>query len=244
VLFKKAISKEEMSTSILISALVLLLAANFLMMYVTPFGMTNLEGFQVTAKDASGNNFLNYGFQATKDASGNNFQDMEEKKKEGYASYFGFQATKDASGNNFQDMEEEKKKEGYASYFGFQAMKDASGNNFQDMEEKKKEGFATYALANGGGAGDSYEAIGAFDGVRLKTGNSSSWRFTSPNEPLRGPEFKPGADSLFIFKNNQCKPECCGASFSCSGGCVCTTPQQRDYINQRGGNRTLPDDSV
>jgi hypothetical protein len=216
VLFKKAISKEEMSTSILISALVLLLAANFLMMYVTPFGMTNLEGFQVTAKDASGNNFLNYGFQATKDASG----------------------------NNFQDMEEEKKKEGYASYFGFQSMKDASGNNFQDMEEKKKEGFATYALANGGGAGDSYEAIGAFDGVRLKTGNSSSWRFTSPNEPLRGPEFKPGADSLFIFKNNQCKPECCGASFSCSGGCVCTTPQQRDYINQRGGNRTLPDDSV
>ena len=216
MLFKKAISKEEMSTSILISALVLLLAANFLMMYVTPFGMTNLEGFQVTAKDASGNNFLNYGFQATKDASG----------------------------NNFQDMEEEKKKEGYASYFGFQSMKDASGNNFQDMEEKKKEGFATYALANGGGAGDSYEAIGAFDGVRLKTGNSSSWRFTSPNEPLRGPEFKPGADSLFIFKNNQCKPECCGASFSCSGGCVCTTPQQRDYINQRGGNRTLPDDSV
>jgi hypothetical protein len=215
VLFKKASSREEMSTSILISALVLLLAANFLMMYVTPFGMINLEGFQVSAKDASGNNFLNYGFQATKDASGNNFQDMEEEKKEGYASYFGFQATKDAS-----------------------------GNNFQDMEEKKKEGFATYALANGGGAGDSYEAIGAFDGVRLKTGNSSSWRFTSPNEPLRGPEFKPGADNLFIFKNNQCKPECCGASFSCSGGCVCTTPQQRDYINQRGGNRTLPDDSV
>lgn len=176
-----------MSTSILISALVLLLAANFLMMYVTPFGMTSLEGFQVKAKDASGNNFLNYGFQATKDAS---------------------------------------------------------GNNFEDMDEEKKEGFASYTLANGGGTGDSYEAIGAFDGVRLKTGNSSSWRFTSPNEPLRGPEFKPGPDSLFMFKNNQCKPECCGASFSCSGGCVCTTPQQRDYINQRGGNRTLPDDAV
>ena len=86
--------------------------------------------------------------------------------------------------------------------------------------------------------------MGAFDGIRLKTGNSSAWRYTSPNEPLTGPEFKPGDDSLFIFKNNQCKPECCGASFSCDGGCVCTTPQQRDYINQRGGNRTLPDDSV
>jgi len=45
-----------------------------------------------------------------------------------------------------------------------------------------------------------------------------------------------------MFKNNQCKPECCGASFSCDGGCVCTTPEQRDLINQRGGNRTQPDD--
>lgn len=177
-----------MRTSILISALVLLLAANFLMMYVSPFGMTNLEGFKA------------------RDASGHNFQDINLKQ--------GFKAS----------------------------LKDASGYNFQDMN--KKEGFSTYTLANGGGAGDTYQAMGAFDGIRLKTGNSSSWRATAPNEPLNGPEFKPGDDSLFIFKNNQCKPECCGASFSCDGGCVCTTPQQRDYINKRGGNRTLPDDGV
>jgi hypothetical protein len=112
------------------------------------------------------------------------------------------------------------------------------------QDEKKKEGFTSYSLANGGGAKDKYEPIGPFDGVKLSTGNSSSWRYTAPNEPLMGPEFAPGPDSLFIFKNNQCKPECCGASFACDGGCVCTTPQQRDYINQRGGNRTLPDDSV
>ena len=176
-----------MRTSILISALVLLLAANFLMMYVSPFGMTNLEGF------------------------------ASHEKKE----------------TNGGDRAKKGSK-----------VKDASGYNFQDMKKKETEGFSTYTLANGGGAGDSYQVMGAFDGIRLKTGNSSSWRYTSPNEPLTGPEFKPGDDSLFIFKNNQCKPECCGASFSCDGGCVCTTPQQRDYINQRGGNRTLPDDSV
>ena len=111
-------------------------------------------------------------------------------------------------------------------------------------EEKKKEGFESYSLATGGGAKDKYEPIGPFDGVKLSTGNSSAWRYTAPNEPLMGPAFTPGADSLFMFKNNQCKPECCGASFSCDGGCVCTTPQQRDYINQRGGNRTSPDDGV
>jgi hypothetical protein len=133
----------------------------------------------------------------------------------------------------------------------FQNM-DASGAAVEMMasgtsptpEEKKKEAFTSYSLANGGGAKDNYDPIGPFDGVKLSTGNSSSWRYTAPNEPLMGPPFTPGPDSLFIFKNNQCKPECCGASFACDGGCVCTTPQQRDYINQRGGNRTLPEDGV
>ena len=107
------------------------------------------------------------------------------------------------------------------------------------------EGFSSHYLENAGGAKEQYKAMGAFDGVKLSTGNSvSGWRYTAPNEPLLGAEFEPGADSLFMFKNNQCKPECCGASFSCGGGCVCTTPQQRQYIAGRGGNRTEPEDSA
>ena len=103
------------------------------------------------------------------------------------------------------------------------------------------EGFTSYFLYEAGGAGKSYGAIGAFDNVQLKTGNNvSAWRATAPNEPLMGPAFEPGPDSLFMFKNNQCKPECCGASFSCGGGCVCTTPEQRQLIAGRGGNRTEP----
>jgi len=86
--------------------------------------------------------------------------------------------------------------------------------------------------------------MGPYDGVKLSTGNDSAWRYTAPNEPLNGPEFTPGDDSLFIFKNNQCKPECCGSSYSCGGGCVCTTPQQRQYIAGRGGNRNRPEDSL
>ena len=106
------------------------------------------------------------------------------------------------------------------------------------------EGF-TSGLASAAGARDSYQPMGQFDGVKLSTGNSvSGWRYTAPNEPLTGAEFVPGDDSLFMFKNNQCKPECCGASFSCGGGCVCTTPEQRQYIAGRGGNRTEPEDSA
>jgi hypothetical protein len=106
-----------------------------------------------------------------------------------------------------------------------------------------EEAFSNYAPA---GAKKYYQAMGAFDGVTLSTGNKSSWRQTSPDEKLEGnyPKFKVGSDNLFMFKDNQCKPSCCGASYSCSGGCVCTTPDQRNFINMRGGNRTAPDAGV
>jgi len=107
------------------------------------------------------------------------------------------------------------------------------------------EGFSSFLLSEAGGTKDKYESIGAYDGVQLSTGNNvSKWRYTAPNEKLLGDEFAPGQDSLFMFKNNQCKPECCGASFSCGGGCVCTTPDQRQMIASRGGNRTAPEDSA
>lgn len=107
------------------------------------------------------------------------------------------------------------------------------------------EGFSSYYLSNAGGAKTGYKPIGAFDDVTLTPSNGvSAWRSTLPNEPLNGPAFEVGDDSLFMFKNNQCKPECCGASFACDGGCVCTTPDQRQLIASRGGNRTAPEDSL
>ena len=106
------------------------------------------------------------------------------------------------------------------------------------------EGFADYVLGSAP-AGSGYQAIGAYDNVVKKPEHGlSDWRGPAPNEPLLGPEVELGPDNLFIFKNNQCKPECCGASFSCGGGCVCTTPKQRQYIASRGGNRTAPEDSA
>ena len=104
------------------------------------------------------------------------------------------------------------------------------------------EGFADYILS-GASVGKDYEAIGTYDNVVTKPAHGqSNWRGPAPNEPLLGPEVEVGPDNLFIFKNNQCKPECCGASFSCGSGCVCTTAKQRDMIASRGGNRTEPTD--
>ena len=106
------------------------------------------------------------------------------------------------------------------------------------------ETFTNYG-ANAAGAKDAYAAMGQFDGLKLSTGNSvSEWRHTSPNETLTAPSQPVSPDNLFMFKNNQCKPSCCGSSYSCNGGCVCTTPEQREYINSRGGNRTRPESGV
>ena len=128
---------------------------------------------------------------------------------------------------------------------GFVAhMKKMGATKKAGFRNKHTAGFRNYSP---GGAKEQYQPIGAFDGVRLETGNSvSDWRYTSPNEPLQGnyPKFEVGADNLFMFKDNQVKPECCGASYSSNGGCVCTTPEQRNYINMRGGNRTGPDAGV
>lgn len=129
--------------------------------------------------------------------------------------------------------------EGFVSHM---AKKEKETAGFASQMATKKEGFRSYS-GSPAGAKSAYLPMGQFDGVKLETGNGvSEWRYTSPNEPLRGPEVEIGPDSLFMFKNNQCKPECCGASFSCDGGCVCTTPKQRKFINERGGNRTVGGD--
>jgi hypothetical protein len=116
---------------------------------------------------------------------------------------------------------------------------------FTNYPIRVDEGFVNYYLENASPVGKDFQPMGTYDGLRKVPDHGlSEWRQTAPNEPLLGPEVNVGPDNLFIFKNNQCKPECCGASFSCGGGCVCTTPQQRDLINSRGGNRTAPTDSL
>jgi len=40
--------------------------------------------------------------------------------------------------------------------------------------------------------------------------------------------------SLFPFTFNKSSPDCCPSTFSTSSGCVCTTENQRKFINRRG----------
>ena len=49
---------------------------------------------------------------------------------------------------------------------------------------------------------------------------------------------KDGPRSIFMFTYNQCHPDCCPSTYSCSNGCVCTNEKQRELLNKRGRNRS------
>jgi hypothetical protein len=204
-----------MKTTVVIVGLLLILLANMIMIYFAPYGISPMEGFANDKVAAK--------------------RPMP-KRKEGFQVANAPAPSPEAAMNS--------PVANAAATAANMPTQESTVEPEANVDSAITEGFAS-SLDMAGGAKDMYEPIGSFDGVKLKTGNSvSSWRYTAPNESLTGPEFAPGPDSLFMFKNNQCKPECCGASFSCGGGCVCTTPQQRQYIAARGGNRTAPEDSA
>ena len=56
--------------------------------------------------------------------------------------------------------------------------------------------------------------------------------FSLPLEPT----FVNNQSNMFMFANNQCKPECCPSTYSCSGGCICATEKQNNFLTSRGNN--------
>ena len=112
------------------------------------------------------------------------------------------------------------------------------GAQFARSGTAKKEGFMNY-LSNG----FATAPIGSYDGTNMAANlppDAQGYRARMPNVPH--PTVVIDNDHLLPFVNNACKPECCGSTMSCDGGgCVCTTPEDRDLINTRGGNRRRED---
>lgn len=105
--------------------------------------------------------------------------------------------------------------------------------------------------------------MGPYDGLCLKTGNEEYW-MKSPDETtllpndklytylssqgpikmrlsdqsaLTGPPVdgvKGSDEKMFMLANNVTSPLCCPSTFSTSTGCLCTTKNQRDFVNSRG----------
>jgi hypothetical protein len=93
--------------------------------------------------------------------------------------------------------------------------------------------------------GFATEPIGSYDGINMAANlpaDAQGYRARMPNVPHKYGKFGRKASEMLPFEENECKPECCGSTMSCDGGgCVCTTPEDRDLINTRGGNRRHED---
>lgn len=103
--------------------------------------------------------------------------------------------------------------------------------------------------------------LGADVSYKMGDGVTSSWEnkqteqgpsvsFRSQNHDAYQSEMVTPDQSMDFFANTEFSQDCCGASYSgfggllsnggaTSGGCACLNKKQMDYINQRGGNRTL-----
>ena len=91
---------------------------------------------------------------------------------------------------------------------------------------------------------------GSWDTRAQEKGPSVEWR--SQNHDATGSNFVGPDKSMSFFADTQFKPECCGATYSSQGGlttkgvtssgCACLNKEQMEYINQRGGNRTMGGD--
>ena len=100
---------------------------------------------------------------------------------------------------------------------------------------KKKEGFENMGAPVNYRMGDG--VYGSWETRKQKRGPSIPWRAQQHNT-YKGTAVPLKEGQMFMWADNEFKPECCGSSVSSSTGCACITKAQMDYINQRGGNRT------
>jgi len=113
----------------------------------------------------------------------------------------------------------------------------ASAAHTKKNEKKTKEGFKNLSN-NDLHIDDSYTMGWVQTAKRYASGMGNENRLNTYKDNVGTPVPLPEGE-LFFFADNKFKPECCPSTYSDSTGCACFSQAQVDYINQRGGNRTM-----
>jgi hypothetical protein len=92
------------------------------------------------------------------------------------------------------------------------------------------------------GVNDYVETGGCYGNVKyeqkpsthkLVEKTSTVYGHTLPDKEYTDAPLAEESERLFMFGKNKCSPECCPSTYTCSGGCVCTTEEQRKQIHGR-----------
>jgi hypothetical protein len=109
--------------------------------------------------------------------------------------------------------------------------------NVKETNKKKTEGFKNLNN-NDLHIDDSYTMGWVQTAKRYASGMGNKNRLNTYKDNVGTPVPLPEGE-LFFFADNKFKPECCPSTYSNSMGCACLSQAQVEYVNQRGGNRTL-----
>ena len=113
----------------------------------------------------------------------------------------------------------------------------AATSDMKKNGNKTKEGF-TNLSNNDLITDDSYTMGWVQTAKRYASGMGNENRLNTYKDHVGTPVPLPEGE-LFFFADNKFTPECCPSTYSDSMGCACLSQAQVDYLNQRGGNRTL-----
>lgn len=105
------------------------------------------------------------------------------------------------------------------------------------------EGFQMIGAEMGYKMGEGVH--GAWDVRELPKGSAYDW--SDKDHDAYQSQFISPEENMDFFAETEFKPECCGSSYSSSGGltkmgvtaggCACMNKKQMEYLNSRGGNR-------
>jgi hypothetical protein len=133
----------------------------------------------------------------------------------------------------------------FCDCFQYSILEGMTPNDVNDKNKKagvkqngdKKEGFVNLSN-NELNIDDSYTMGWVQTAKRYASGMGNKNRLNTYKDNVGTPVPLPEGE-LFFFADNKFKPECCPSTYSDSMGCACLSQDQVNYINQRGGNRTL-----
>jgi len=126
----------------------------------------------------------------------------------------------------------------FCDCFQYSILEGMTPNNLNGKNPgDKKEGFVNLSN-NDLNIDDSYTMGWVQTAKRYASGMGNKNRLNTYKDNVGTPVPLPEGE-LFFFADNKFKPECCPSTYSDSMGCACLSQDQVNYINQRGGNRTL-----
>jgi len=80
--------------------------------------------------------------------------------------------------------------------------------------------------------------------VLIKPTRKLAPSFGSAGTPLNDHLATDKKDHMFLFKDNMCSPSCCPSTYSCNGGCVCTTEQEQKLGHVNNSDNPEPSEDI